>query len=70
MADQEYSAEPQVLVDEFTEVGGRVESPSPRMSGAITKYRSARPGMTLRHMYQVCGQPCSRTTGSPAPELT
>ena len=35
----------------------------------ISRWRGASSGMTRRHSYQVDGQPCSRTTGSPAPAL-
>jgi hypothetical protein len=50
--------------------GGRSLSPQPRGSGAITWCRPAWTGIRCRHSYQVCGQPCSSTTGSPSPAAT
>src|SRR4051794_1127869 len=46
---------------------GASDQPKPRRSGHSTRCSPASRGMTRRQQYQCCGQPCSSTTGSPAP---
>src|SRR6516164_7758409 len=49
---------------------GLPDSPVPRWSGTTTENSRASEGITSRHAYQVCGQPCSSSSGGPSPPVT
>jgi hypothetical protein len=46
------------------------DSPIPRWSTATTWKSRARVGMSSRQAYQVCGQPCTSSSGGPSPPTT
>src|SRR6516162_1291913 len=49
---------------------GLPDSPHPRWSGATTEKPRASAGITSRQAYQVCGQPCTSSSGGPSPPVT
>src|SRR5271165_127136 len=49
---------------------GLPDSPQPRWSTATTAKSRASAGITRRHAYQVCGQPCTSSSGGPSPPVT
>ena len=49
---------------------GLSDSPMPRWSTATTEKSRANAGISIRHAYQVCGQPCTSSSGGPSPPVT
>src|SRR6266508_180297 len=49
---------------------GLSDSPIPRWSTATTWKSRASAGITMRHWYQVWGQPCTSSRGGPSPPVT
>jgi hypothetical protein len=49
---------------------GLPDSPIPRWSTATTQKSRASAGISIRHAYQVWGQPCTSSSGGPPPPVT
>src|SRR5215469_10363744 len=49
---------------------GLPDRPIPRWSTATTEKSRASAGISMRQAYQVCGQPCTSSSGGPLPPVT